>query len=149
MNTYLARAGKYAAFLVLLFFVILMFMDAIGYTRVPVREMFTGRRSMVLLGVVIFFALLYPFMGFTKRRLTFNAVDRQAEALQVMALCGYQLKPGSTPELMVFETVSKVKKFVLFYEGPVTITTTDGISYIEGNRKEVVRAYFRMGTYIL
>ena len=50
---------------------------------------------------------------------------------------------------MLFEATSTAKKLTMMWEDQVEITTdADGVSYIEGNRKEVVRAAFRMGTYI-
>lgn len=150
MKRYPIRAAKYAVYLTLLFFILFALMRAFGSSS-SMSILWTTSRGLMFLGVVIVFALLYPFFGFTKKRLTFNAASRVDDVERVMAMCGFKRIETETrgPGDMLFAAASTAKKVILMWEDQIEITTdADGISYIEGNRKEAVRAAFRMGTYI-
>lgn len=150
MKRYPIRAAKYAVYLIILFFILFGVMSAVGNSS-PMSVLWTSSRGLMFLGVVVVFALLYPFFGFTKKRLTFNAAGRVEDVERVMAMCGFKRVEAETHGAndMVFEANSKAKKVTMMWEDRIEITTDgDGVSYIEGNRKEAVRAAFRMGTYI-
>lgn len=148
MKRYPIRAAKYAVYLILLFFVLLGILQLVGSSTSLTVLWAQPMRGMMLLGAVVVFALLYPFFGFTKKRLTFDASQRREDVDRVMAMCGFKPAEGATPEHLVFEAMAMSKRVTMMFEDKIEINTTDGVSYMEGNRKEVVRAYFRMGTYI-
>ena len=150
MKRYPIRAAKYAVYLIILFFILFAVMRAVGSSS-PMSVLWTTSRGLMFLGVVIVFALLYPFFGFTRKRLTFDAASRVEDVERVMAMCGFKRVEAETHGAndMVFEANSKAKKVTMMWEDRIEITTdAGGVSYIEGNRKEAVRAAFRMGTYI-
>lgn len=150
MKRYPIRAAKYAVYLIILFFILFTVMRAVGSSS-PMSVLWSTSRGLMFLGVVIVFALLYPFFGFTRKRLTFNAASRIEDVERVMAMCGFKRVEADTHGAndMIFEANSKAKKVTMMWEDRIEITTDgDGVSYIEGNRKEAVRAAFRMGTYI-
>lgn len=149
MKRYPIRAAKYAIYLTILFFILFALMRAFGNVA-PMSVLWTSTRGMMLVGAVVIFALLYPFFGFTRKRLTFNAAVRAEDVERIMGMCGFQrIDARHDNNRMLFEATSTVKKATLMWEDRIEITTdADGISYIEGNRKEIVRAAFRMGTYI-
>ncbi|MCH5305524.1 MAG: hypothetical protein J1E79_03500 [Rikenella sp.] len=150
MHRYGIRAMKYALFLVILFFVLFGVMRAFGSVA-SWDLIWHSERKWMLLGAVVFFALLYPFFGYTRRRLTFRADKRAAEVERVMEMCGFRRIETDThgPDAMLFEAEGAVKRAALMWEDRIEITTDpEGASYIEGNRKEVVKAAFRLGTYI-
>lgn len=147
MKRYPIRAVKYMVQLCILFFVMFGLLQAFGYGNVTLSEMFDSSRGYILLAAVIFFALLYPFFGFTKKTLTFDASTNEAEVERVMGMCGYQRVEGEA-QAMVFRAATMPKKIVLMWEDTIEINTVDGLSTMEGARKEVVKASFRMGTFI-
>lgn len=151
MKRYPIRAAKYALYLVILFFVLFALMRALGYGAASLDILWTTSRGWLFLGVVVVFALLYPFFGFTRRRLTFNAASRVEDVERVMAQCGFRRIEADThgADDLLFAAASTGKKVTMMWEDRIGITTdANGISYIEGNRKEAVRAAFRLGTFI-
>ena len=151
MNRYPIRAAKYALYLIVLFFVLFALMRALGYGAASLDILWTTSRGWLFLGVVVVFALLYPFFGFTRRRLTFNAASRVEDVERVMAQCGFRRIEADThgADDSLFAAASTGKKVTMMWEDRIEITTdANGISYIEGNRKEAVRAAFRLGTFI-
>lgn len=149
MKRYPIRAAKYAVYLIILFFILFALLRAFGSAS-SMSVLWTTSRGLMFLGVVVVFAMLYPFFGFTRKRLTFDAAARVEDVERVMAMCGFKRIEADSHKAddMLFQADSTAKKVTMMWEDKVEITTTDGISYIEGNRKEVVRAAFRMGTYI-
>lgn len=149
MKRYPIRAAKYAVYLIILFFILFALLRAFGSAS-SMSVLWTTSRGLMFLGVVIVFALLYPFFGFTRKRLTFDAASRVEDVERVMAMCGFKRIEADSygADDMLFQADTTAKKVTMMWEDKVEITTVDGISYIEGNRKEVVRAAFRMGTYI-
>lgn len=150
MKRYPIRAAKYAVYLIILFFILFALLRAFGSAS-PMNVLWTTSRGLMFLGVVVVFALLYPFFGFARKRLTFDAASRVEDVERVMAMCGFQRIEADTHSAndMLFAATSTAKKAAMMWEDKVEIVTdADGISYIEGNRKEIVRAAFRMGTYI-
>ncbi|MEG1608050.1 MAG: hypothetical protein RR931_04630 [Mucinivorans sp.] len=147
MKLYLIRVVKYILQLVVLFFVMYGLLLAFGSSEVPLSEMFASYRGYVLVGAVLFFAILQPFFGFTTKALTFDASNRTEELDRVMNMCGYK-RVGGTPQSLVYRAEGLPKKLATMWEDQVTVTTSDGLSLMNGPRKEVVKAVFRTGTYI-
>lgn len=149
MYRYPIRVAKYCAYLTILFFVIFGMLNIVGYSNnISLYDMIFSSQGLMLLGAVVIFSLLYPFFGFLNRDLTFDATKHIEKVEQVMAMCGYKRRDGDSSEAMIFEPSTKAKNITLLYEGEIRIDTTDGRSSIRGPRREVVRAYFRMGTFI-
>lgn len=147
MKRYPIRVVKYVVYLAILFFVIFTFMNAVGGTNVPIDTLFTTTRGMWLLLVVVLFALLYPFFGFTKKTITIDASLKGEELQNVMNMCGY-MRTAGTDQAMEFRANGGFKRLMLMYEDRITVTTVDGLSTMSGPRKEVVKAAFRAGTFI-
>lgn len=149
MKRYPIRVAKYAAYLVVLFFVIYVMLMAFG-SAAPMEVLWSTSQGYMMIGAVVVFALMYPFFGFTKKRLTFNAAERVEDVERIMGLCGFERVEADIhgSDDMVFAATTTSKRLLMMYEDRIEITTVDGLSSIEGNRKEVVRAAFRMGTYI-
>lgn len=147
MKRYPIRAAKYALQLIVLFIVFYGILRAVNYDKAPLSALWESSRGLVLLGAVVVFALSYPFFGFTRKTLTFEAPVRLDDVNRVMAMSGYE-RVGGENNAMLYRAVSKVKRMALQYEDEITITTEDGVSVMEGPRKEVVKIAFRMQTYI-
>lgn len=147
MNRYPIRAAKYAVQLIVLFFVLFLLMNAFSTVKVGF-DIFFSQRGILICVVIVVFALLYPFFGFAKKSLTFNAEQKASEVENVMKMCGFTRIDQGQSDKMLFKAETQTKRLMMLYEDVITITTTDGVSVIDGHRKEVFRCYFRMGTYI-
>lgn len=147
MNRYPIRAAKYAVQLIVLFIVLFLLMNAFSTVKIGF-DMFLSQRGILIAAVVVVFALLYPFFGFAKKTLTFNAEQKASEVENVMKMCGFSRINSGQSDKMSFKADTQSKRLMMLYEDIITITTVDGVSVIDGHRKEVFRCYFRMGTYI-
>lgn len=155
MKRYPIRVFKYILYFGILFLAIFGILHLIGYSSMSLSGMIKSQKGWMFAAVIGGFALLYPFIGFTKRRLTFHAADRVEDVERVMAMCGFKRIPNQAGSLddnrnMTFRASSLMKRMSMAFEDKIEITTTENEgSYIEGHRSEVVRAYFRLGTYIV
>lgn len=147
MNRYGIRAAKSLLQYIILFLVFYSILRIMGSDNAPLQTLWETSKGILLLGAIIVFSLLQPFFGYTKKTLTFDAKKRSEDVERVMAMCGY-VKVDETSNEMIFRASTTAKKVALIYEDAVTITTNDEISVMQGPRKEVVKIYFRMGTFI-
>lgn len=148
MNRYAIRAAKYVIYLFVLFLLIFAVMSALGGTSLSLSTLVSSDRGWWLAVVLVVFAAAYPFFGFTSKVLTVDAEAKADEVERVMGLCGYMRVGDRTPEVHTYRASSGVKRLALMYEDTVTITTQNGLSMMAGPRKEVVRAAFRMTTFV-
>lgn len=149
MTTYLRRVAKYVVYLTILLGLIFLVMDLTNTSKVPMTEVFKTSQSVYFFIVVVIFSLLSPFMNFTKKVLTFDARRNQDEVVRVMAMCGYKQDESSNSDVMVFRAESFVKRLALRFEDKIEInTSSEDISVMSGPRREVVKAAFRMGSFI-
>ncbi|MFI3294474.1 MAG: hypothetical protein R3Y19_00460 [Rikenellaceae bacterium] len=145
MKRYLIRFLKYIVYFVLLLGAMLLIMNSFGDTIS--FEAYKGERGLMLIGAIIFFSLIYPFIGFTRKTLTVNASNRVEEVERILAMCGYK-RVNADNENMEFEGASFSKKLITMWEDKVTITTQDGVSVIVGSRKEIVKIAYRITSYL-
>ncbi len=145
---YIIRTLKYMVFLTVIFAIMLYFFRAIDYIKVPLGELFHSERALYAALLILGFALIHPLLGYNRKRLTFDATQHVEQVENVMARGGYKREPGDSADRMVFRAMTSSKRMILLWEDEIVITTADGVSAIEGPRKETVKAYFRMGTFI-
>lgn len=148
LSTYFIRAGKYIIQFIILLFVMIGLMSLLS--KNPTSNMFETlftTRGLLLWGVVLLFSLTYPFFGFVKRTLTFDATKHAQDVDKVMEMCGF-VKLSDADGVTIYRAKNVTKKLVMLYEDKITITTVDGLSTIEGFRKEVVKASMRFNTFI-
>lgn len=148
LSTYFIRAGKYIIQFIILLFVMIGLMSLLS--KNPTSNMFETlftTRGLLLWGVVLLFSLTYPFFGFVKRTLTFDATKHTEDVDKVMEMCGF-VKISDADGVTTYRAKNVTKKLVMLYEDKITITTIDGLSTIEGFRKEVVKASMRFNTFI-
>lgn len=148
LSKYFVRVVKYVVQLIVLFvilFGVMSITSKIGF--VDYFSAFMSQRGLILLCVIIVFALAYPFFGFTKKRLTFDANKHVDEIENVMLLCGF-IKVSQDADRLVYRAKTITKKIFLMFEDQIVISTQDGLSMIEGPRKEAVKASMRFETFI-
>lgn len=147
MNRYIIRAAKYLVYFIFLFAIMFSVLGAIEGNFEKLAIAYFSSRGLIMLGFIFIFSLTYPFFGFTKKTLTFDASKKVEEVQNVMNMCGYK-RAGGTNDAMIFEAATGMKKFQNMWEDTITINTVDELSTITGPRKEIVRANLRFGTYI-
>lgn len=147
MNRYGIRAAKYVLQLTILFVVFYSVLNLVGYSKSPISLLWQTNAGGMMIGIIIFFALIQPFLGYTKKTLVFDANQRKEDVDRVMGMCGY-IKVSETADQMIFRGSTTSKRLMHMFEEAITITTIDGLSVMQGPRKEVVKIYFRMGTFI-
>lgn len=146
MNRYGIRAAKYVLQFTIIFVVFFAILRLTNYTQASFSTMMTSQ-GLMLLAIIVIFALIQPFLGYTKKTLVFDATKRMEDVDRVMGMCGY-IKISDSDGIAIFRASSTAKRISMVYEDQITITTTDGLSVMQGPRKEVVKIYFRMGTFI-
>lgn len=147
MKIYLIRVAKYVLQLTILFIVFFSVLHFAGYGNTSLTEVLTSERGLIMLAIIVVFALLQPFFGYTKKRLLFDANKRAEDLDRVMAMCGYA-KISDENGVKTYRASNFSKKLILMFEDQITVTTIDEVSEMAGPRKEVVKAYFRMNTFI-
>ena len=147
MKRYPIRVLKYAIQLTVLLLIIFILMRALGQTTMQVQDMATSR-GLMMLAAVVFFALIYPFFGFAKRTLTFDASKNVETVDKALNIGGFK-RIDDDPANLVYQAGTPTKRLLMMYEDTITVKTEDGISVIEGMRKDVVKAYLRMDIYLL
>ena len=147
MKRYPIRVLKYAIQLTVLLLIIFILMRALGQTTMQVQDMATSR-GLMMLAAVVFFALIYPFFGFAKRTLTFDASKNVETVDKALNIGGFK-RIDDDPANLIYQAGTPTKRLLMMYEDTITVKTEDGISVIEGMRKDVVKAYLRMDIYLL
>ena len=146
MKRYPIRVIKYAIQLLILLILIFIIMKALGYASLPVQSLINSR-GLMLLAIVVFFALFYPFFGFVKRPLSFDA-SKNLEAVDKALNMGGFKRVNDDLNNIIYQANTPLKRLFMMYEDNITIKTEDGVSVIEGMRKDVVKAYLRMDIYL-
>lgn len=146
MERYPIRVVKYFVYLTVLLSVVLGIFYLIDANSISFNEMKTTR-GLLMFGVIFILVLLHPVMGYVKKTLVFDANQKGDEVDKVMNMCGYT-KILDTPQTKQYRATTLFKRLNHMFEDQITITTADEVSIMTGPRKDVVRAYFRMGTFI-
>ncbi len=147
MGTYIIRVAKYVVYFAILLSLTVILMNSFSSNKIVLAQYY-NMHGLMLCGVVLLFSLIYPFIGFVKKDLTFNAPQRKEDLIRVMSACGYT-QTGGDDNNMEFRATSTAKKLAHRWDDKITITTdADGLSVMSGPRKEVVRATFRFNTYL-
>lgn len=144
MKTYLIRSLKYLLWLVILFVAIFTIMSLTGTSREgALSEIFTTRRGVMMLCMIVVLALLYPRFGFTRRDVRANMPADRDTLIETFRESGFALR-DETPGRMVFRAATGFKRLMLLWEDTITVESDDKYIALEGIRKEVVRLEFRL-----
>ena len=147
MKTHIVRAVKYLIWLALLFTLVFALMISTGTSRVgageALHELFGSSRGMLMIATIVVLALLYPRFGFTRRSVR---ADRE-RILQTLHTSGYSLVAESEGT-MIFRASSPLKRALLLWEDRIAVTADGESITLDGIRKEVVRAEFRLKSFL-
>lgn len=150
---YIRRSAGFFIKVVLLVAVLYLLMFVTGTARVSagimVQELFTTARGAALLAALVVLAALYPRFGYVRRRVAgiYADADRMG-IIEAMHSAGYVLVREDEGRYMAFRAGSGFRRLWLMMDDAVTVRAVDGGVEIDGVRKEVVHALFRLETYI-
>ncbi len=146
LTTYLRRFIKYIIYLVVVACIIYLIMSQF-YTNIDIDQLISSR-GLWMVAVVIFFSAVQPFFGYSSKLLTCDAQKHNEQVVNVMAMCRYKLVENRDG-IMTFRANSTFHRLTLLGEDTITIDNReDGLSTMRGPRREVVKAAFRIGTYV-
>ena len=136
-KTYIVRSLKYLVWLLLLFTLVFTLMLATGTSRADagrdLAELFGSQRGRLMLAVIVVVAA--DFTG-----------DREL-ILSTFRANGFSLV-REQDGTMVFRASSPLKRALLLWEDRIAVTDAGGSVVLDGIRKEVVKAEFRLRSHI-
>ena len=151
MKTHIVRAVKYLIWLALLFTLVFALMISTGTSRVgageALHELFGSSRGMLMIATIVVLALLYPRFGFTRRSVRADLKADRERILQTLHTSGYSLVAESEGT-MIFRASSPLKRALLLWEDRIAVTADGESITLDGIRKEVVRAEFRLTSFL-
>ena len=136
-KTYIVRSLKYLVWLLLLFTLVFTLMLATGTSRADagrdLAELFGSQRGRLMLAVIVVVAAFYPKFGFARRTV---AADFTGDRELILST------------FRVFRASSPLKRALLLWEDRIAVTDAGGSVVLDGIRKEVVKAEFRLRSHI-
>ena len=140
-KTYIVRSLKYLVWLLLLFTLVFTLMLATGTSRADagrdLAELFGSQRGRLMLAVIVVVAAFYPKFGLARRELILSTFRANGFSL-------VREQDGT----MVFRASSPLKRALLLWEDRIAVTDAGGSVVLDGIRKEVVKAEFRLRSHI-
>lgn len=149
---YIRRAAGYLIKLILLVGVLYLLMYATGTARVSAEVMLKGllnsANGLLLLGALVVLSAFYPRFGYIKRTVKAGIDSDRETIINAFHSDNYIMESEKSGESMTFRSGSIFRRIWMTFDDKVTVTATeDGIA-IEGMRKEVVYAQFRINSII-
>ena len=148
---YFVRSLKYFCALCVLLAVIMAFNLGTGIASLTFEEtlyvMFHTPRGALLPVAVVVLAAFYPKFGFLKRRIEGDVVKHRTQIVNAMLAAGYSLR-SEAEGVMHFRTDSPVQRIATLFGDEVTVRQEDGCILLEGSRRGVARAAYRLDAYI-
>lgn len=127
---------------------ILVLMVAFGQTEMSFIDLFTTENGLWLWFFVLVFSLVQPLYGYCKKVINADAASIE-DAIDDMARRGGYDRIESVDGCTRYRAKSFFKRLILQFEDEIVVRTQDGESTIEGPRKEVVKLYCRIDTYLI
>ena len=150
---YIRRAVGYFIKLIVLVIVLYLLLFVTGTARVSagyfVGELFATPRGLMLLGALAVLAACYPMFGYVSRRMAADLREDRVRIVSAFHADGYVLEKEQEGESMTFRAGGLFRRIWLTFDDRITVRSCgEGFVEIEGLRKEVVTAQFRINTYI-
>lgn len=150
-KVYIIRSIKYLIWLMLLFILLFLLMLATETSQVDagqsIHELFNTRRGQLMLGVIVVLAALYPKFGFTQRTVPADLTANRELILKTFHANNYTLieEQGN---VLIFRASSPLKRVLMMGEDRITVTGQGNSIVITGIRIEVVKAEFRLKSFL-
>lgn len=151
MKRHIVRSLKYMVKLIVLIAIIFaaMMLTKTTYldTGTMLAELFLSTRGALLLAALLVVAGTYPLFGFVKRDIPGDLEGNADTVVNTMAISGYTLT-ANDGGVMVFRAASPLKRFLKLWDDEIRISGDGRHITIEGDRKEAVKAEYRLRSFI-
>lgn len=150
---YIRRAAGYFIKLIVLVAVLYLLLFVTGTARVSadyfVRELFMTQRGLMLIGALAVLSACYPMFGYVTRWMPVDLKEDRMRIISAFHADGYVLEKEQEGESMTFRAGGLFRRIWLTFDDRIKVRACgDGCVEIEGLRKEVVTAQFRINTYM-
>jgi len=148
---YTLRAVKYFIKLSILLAVIFMLMVVSGTAGFSTDdffcEFFSSLRGRLFSAVLVLWCIIYPKIEYVSREIGGVRVDEdRPKIIAAFEAAGLRLESRSDTRL-VFRAASAFRRALHLWEDAVTVSRTEHGIAVEGNRKAVAEAEFRIKLY--
>ncbi|MFI3265834.1 MAG: hypothetical protein R3Y15_01620 [Rikenellaceae bacterium] len=146
---YPIRAAKYLGWMLILFAIIFGIMSLTGTSAVQGVEgmkMMLESKGPTLGLMIILLAGVFPLIGYTTRSI--NGKLSKEQIVDVMREGGFKLS-SYHDNVMVFNAVSPLKKFGMYFEDRIEVSIADGSITLDGMRKEIFKLEYRLNKLII
>ena len=144
---YIIRSLKYLVQLLVLLAAVFLLMELTGTARAPFAEMLFSLRGVLLCVAAVLLAAAYPAFGYVKRAVAGNLTENLRQVEEAFEMGNYQLESEEHGKL-IFRAKNPLRRVVMLGEDPVAVTGADGQIILEGHRKQVAMAEFRLKSLI-
>lgn len=151
MNTYLRRSVKYFVALCVLCMALIALNLTTGMAALSFEQtlyaMFHTPRGLLLPATIVVLAALYPRFGFSVRRIEGDTERHRTQIEQAFRSAGFSLC-CEEDETLVFRADGFVRRLAMLYEDEVRVSQYGQWIVLEGNRRGVARAAYRLESYL-
>lgn len=148
---YFRRSVKYLLLLVVLYAALMVLMDATGSLAMPLRDMLWLQthtwRGWVLLAAVVLLSATYPLFGFVARELRGDLSRQRERVIAAMEASGFRLE-GEEADGLIFRGDGWWTRLTLLYEDRIRVEQHGDCIRMEGIRRGVARALYRLRGYL-
>ena len=148
---YVVRAVKYLIRLLVLLAALSLLMMLTRTSRVSAdqffAEIFFTTRGLLLLVAVVLMAAFYPKYGYVERSVEGNLEEYRRHVVESLEKGGYRLD-REEGNRMFFRAKSPLRRITMLGEDPITVTGADGRIILNGHRKQIVTAEFRLKSFM-
>lgn len=153
MKDYLRRAAKFIIYLAVIFILVLVIYPLLSHgtaPRITFREILQNQKFVLFLCFLLAYALIYPFVAFTKVKRHLNSsFDNNRNVFEKAFETLNYIKTEDTPDKIVYRRKSQFIRFVQWYEDSVTVYPNENPVIISGMRKAVTRIDRLIDQYLI
>ncbi len=147
---YLIRSVKYFAALCV-FCAVVIYLNRLAGSLYTVEQtlylMFHTTRGALLPVAVVVLAALYPWIGFTVRKLEGDVVNDRRQIDTAFEVAGYQLR-REEGGVMYWRASSWLRRLTMLFEDEVTVRQSGETIVVDGNRRGVARVDYQLRNYL-
>lgn len=147
MKNYIFRALKYIGRMAVIIALIIALLWMTGMLGTDVSGVFMSWRGLVLVGVIVIFAIMYPNISFTTLRVRGDLRANREQIINAFATYSYQLAKEEDGK-MIFRSKSMLKRISWQFDDAVTVSQNADYIEIEGLKKIITRVQLRLDSYI-
>lgn len=148
---YLIRSVKYFCALCVFSLVIMGLNLMTGFAQLTFEQtlsvLFSTPRGMLLPVAIVVLSLLYPRFGFVSRKVEGDVEENRVQILTAFENSGFELCNEQDGE-MTFRAKGFLRRLMMLYEDEIKVSQYGQWILLDGNRRGVARAEYRLDSYI-